>query len=272
MGFEGIIGHEFVGVVIDAPDKHLVGQTVVGEINLSCGNCEFCKEKMRNHCPNRSVLGILGKDGSMAEYLTLPEQNLHVVSKKVSPVKAVFTEPLAAACQIIEQIKITPEQTILVIGDGKLGQLLARVLKLSTDNLIVVGKNHTKLELLKSYDIPTVLLSDFQGKEHSFHLIVEAAGSWDGWNLAQKMVRPGGVIVLKSTYTGQTSFNPASIVINEITVIGSRCGPFKKALSLLETDTVDPSDLITKIYPFEQWRDAFNLASHSSSLKVLIKF
>jgi len=272
MGFTGVLGHEFVGTVVKSTVAGFEGKRVVGEINLACGKCSFCMQGLGRHCPYRKVLGILGKDGVMEEYITLPVNNLHVVPTELTDFKAVFVEPFAAACEILEQLQILPEYEVAVLGDGKLAQLIARVLSLQTDKLLVVGKHPHKLALLKEIGIKTKELKDLSEPEHSFHVVVEATGSWDGWDLAMKMVRPRGYVVLKSTYVGTHSFNPANIVINEINLIGSRCGPFPLALQLLRKGAVDPTDLITEIFSFEQWKEAFLLAGKSESLKVLLKF
>ncbi len=272
MGFTGTIGHEFVGEVTQAPDVNLLGKTVVGEINISCGRCEFCLQGLGRHCPNRTVLGILGKDGAMAEYLTLPLSNVHVVPPGVSELQAVFTEPLAAACEITEQLEILSDYRILVIGDGKLAQLVARVLALRNDRVLVVGKHPSKLDLLKKVGIATLTRSEFGESRQQFDLVVEATGSWDGWAMALQAVKPRGFVVLKSTYVGEQPFNPAPLVINEITMVGSRCGPFTPALHLLRKQAVDPRDLISAVFPLEAWEEAFNRAQEADSLKVLLEF
>ncbi len=272
MGFTGILGHEFVGRVERAANPTLVGKHVVGEINLACGNCDFCRQGLGRHCPNRSVLGILNKDGAMAEYVTLPVQNLHVVPGDVGELSAVFTEPLAAACEIIEQLEILPEYRVLILGDGKLAQLVAQVLSLYTENLLLVGKHPEKLGLLRKSNLQSVLLKDFDSPEQSFHVVVEATGSWAGWELGLKMVRPRGFLVLKSTYAQDHPFNLAPVVINEINVLGSRCGSFSDALHFLRKKAVDTESLISGIFPVAQWEDAFHLAQKPEALKVLLEF
>ena len=272
LNFTGTLGHEFVGIVERTTDPNLMGKLVVGEINLACGSCDFCLQGMGRHCPNRTVLGIMGKDGAMAEYLTLPLSNVHVVPPGVGELQAVFTEPLAAACEITEQLEILSDYRVLVIGDGKLAQLIARVLALYSDRLLVVGKHASKLALLKAQGISVVELKDFGERRQQFDLVVEATGSWDGWEMALTAVKPRGFVVLKSTYVGEKPFNPAPLVINEITVIGSRCGPFSTALHLLRKQVVDPRDLITDVFPLERWQDAFARAKEPESLKVLIEF
>lgn len=272
MKFQGIPGHEFVGKVAESPDLNFMGKQVVGEINLACGKCDFCLQGLGMHCSHRSVLGIKDKDGVFAEYLTLPIQNVHVVPSEIDKLKAVFVEPLAAACEVMEQIHILPDYRVLVIGDGKLAQLIARVLNLYTDNLLIVGKHPQKIELLTQNNIPAVHLNDFRPEKTKYHVVVEATGNWDGWGMAMELVRPRGFVVLKSTYVGAQSFNPAPLVINEVAVIGSRCGPFKKALYHLQKETVDPLDLVTKVLPFSKWQKAFELAKKPDTLKVILEF
>jgi threonine dehydrogenase-like Zn-dependent dehydrogenase len=271
MDFRGIIGHEFVGRVEEAPYPELTGKTVVGEINLACGHCEYCAAGLDRHCPNRTVLGIQGKDGVMADYVTLPVRNLHVIQSKMGFKNAVFTEPLAAACEILEQVDILPEYRILLIGDGKLAQLIARVISLHCDRLQVVGRHSAKLLLLEKLGISTVLQQDFHETDHSYHMVIEATGSWDGWNMAVRYVRPRGFLVLKSTYAGDHSFNPAPLVINEVTLIGSRCGPFREAIYLLKKGLVNPAGLITACLPLSQWKQAFTVARQPDTLKVILE-
>jgi threonine dehydrogenase-like Zn-dependent dehydrogenase len=271
MNFQGIMGHEFVGIVEKSPGSEWIGKTVVGEINLACGDCTYCINGLGNHCLKRTILGIQGKDGAMAEYLTLPLQNIHAVPEEVEWRKAVFTEPLAAACEILEQLEILPQYQILLIGDGKLAQLIARVLKLHTENLTVVGKHPSKIELFNKYDIPAESVDHFNAAPASFQVVIEATGNWEGWGLALDMLMPRGFLILKSTYVGNQNFNPAPLVINEITLIGSRCGPFPKALQLLKEGIVDPLDLITNSFSLNEWEKAFQTAIQADSMKVLLE-
>lgn len=271
MGFSGVLGHEFAGVVEQANDPRWLNKRVVGEINLACGKCSLCRRGMGKHCPNRTVLGISGKDGVFADYLTLPLRNLHVVPQEIPDLQAVFTEPLAAACEITEQLEILPEQSVLVIGDGKLGQLIARVLSIYCENLVVVGKHPDKLQRLQKLGVQTIALKDFSKPEQSFRVVVEATGSWQGWEFALRQVEPTGFLVLKSTYAGEHRFNPAPLVINEINVIGSRCGPFATALKLLMKGVVDPTDLISGVFSLDEWEQAFQLAQKPESLKVVFE-
>ncbi len=272
MGFTGTPGHEFVGTVVNSSTATLIGKRVVGEINLACGECDFCVKGLSRHCVNRRVLGISGKDGALAEYMTLPERNLHAVPEEISDISAVFTEPLAAACEINEQLEILPEYHVLIIGDGKLAQLIARVVSLYTDKLRVVGKHRRKLDLLKRLNIDTVELKDFNDKKLSYHVVIEATGNWQGWELALEMVRPRGFLVLKSTFAEPHSFNTAPLVVNEITVVGSRCGPFSDAIHFLRRGVVEPTDLVSDILPFSQWEKGFKLAQEPESLKVIFEF
>ena len=271
MNFNGIIGHEFVGVVEACPYSDLIGKIVVGEINIACGKCEFCLKGLKNHCPNRKVLGIVNKNGTMAEYVTLPIANLHVLPPKISTLEGVFVEPLAAACEILEQIDIQPEYHVLLIGDGKLAQLIARVVHLNTTNLVVIGKHRNKLKLLDELGIHTVLLDQVNFKHKSFHVVIEATGNPTGLSLALQFIRPRGFLILKSTYYGKHPFNPAQIVIDELNVIGSRCGPFPRAISLLEHREVMVEPLISGIYPLEKWQTAFKKAQSSQSLKIILQ-
>jgi len=271
MDFKGIIGHEFVGIVVQSPQPEWQDKMVVGEINISCGKCEYCSQGLTRHCPDRSVLGIQGKQGVMAEYVTLPLRNLHVIPDAVKPQHALFTEPLAAACEIFEQIQMRSDYRVLLIGEGKLGQLIARVTKLYTSNLVVLGKHRQKLDLLRKLGINTVQSDDFKNGSGNFHVVIEATGSWHGWELALQAVRPRGFIILKSTYAGEHKFNLVPLVIHEITILGSRCGPFPLALQLLAKKKVLVHDLITASLPFSDWDLAFDKASRHDSLKIIMK-
>lgn len=271
MNYQGIIGHEFVGIVERSSKPEWLNKYVVGEINVACGKCDFCHQGLGRHCPNRSVVGIQEKQGVMADYISLPHQNLHLVPSGLNPRAAVFTEPLAAACEIFEQIQLLPEYQVLVIGDGKLAQLIARVVALYTDNLKVLGKHPSKLSLLRKLGIKTVNLNQYQPEQGHYQVVIEATGSWDGWDTAVRVVRPRGFLILKSTYAGNHQFNPAAIVINEINVVGSRCGPFPVALKLLSKGQVNPLDLITETYAFAEWEKAFKKAADRKSLKIILE-
>lgn len=269
MGFQGVPGHEFVGVVEQAENAHLVGKRVVGEINCVCGTCRYCELEMPNHCLNRTVLGIAGRDGAFAEYLVLPEANLHLVPDSVSDDVAVFAEPVAAAFRITEQIRINPEDRVVVLGDGKLGQLIAQVLSLHTYDLVCVGRHDEKLDLLRRRDIATT--TDINSVEAGADLVVEATGSAEGLGQALALVRPEGTVVLKSTIAGETTGNLSLPVINEVRIIGSRCGPFRPALEALALGTVDVRPMISETYSLEDGATALERATAPDVIKVLVR-
>lgn len=274
MGYNGILGHEFVGVVeeVNGADKHLIGKRVVAEISWGCNSpdCEWCAVKNYRHCPNRHTLGIWRKDGCMADYVTIPTNVLFEVPENVSDEQAVFTEPLAAACEITEQLHIEPCQQILVQGDGKLGLITAITLNSQNYDVTLVGKHPEKLALVEGLGIKTILLQELGDKK--FDIVVEATGSVTGFESAMAHTKPRGVLVLKSTVATGKELNLAPIVIDEITVLGSRCGQFKPALRLLEREAVDFTKLITEIYPVEKSLEAFERNKAKDSVKVLIKF
>jgi threonine dehydrogenase-like Zn-dependent dehydrogenase len=266
--YAGIPGHEFVGMVEEGPDA-LRGRRVVGEINAVCGNCEACHNGRPTHCENRNVLGIIGRNGTFAEYLTLPTANLHVVPDDLPTERAVFTEPLAAALEIQEQIEIRARDRVLVIGDGKLGQLVARTLALTGCRLTVTGRHRDKLALLERRGIDT---SDADAiTARSFDITVECSGSPSGFALARTALRPRGTLVMKSTYAGDLTVNASSLVVDEITLVGSRCGPFAPALRLLAEGKIDPTDLIHARYPLREAVAAFEHAQRPGVLKVLVE-
>jgi len=275
MSFRGVLGHEFVGRVEECEDRSWIGKRVVGEINLPCGQCDFCRSGMGNHCPARTVLGISGKDGAFAEYLTLPVKNLHAVPNNVSDLDAVFTEPLAAALEILEQVPIQNFHRCIVLGDGKLGQLIARVLKPHCPDLNVIGKHEHKLDLLRQVGIKTQMMEKVidwvEDLEKLPDLVVEATGSALGLGMALELVRPRGTLVLKSTFHGRTSLDLSPLVVNEITVVGSRCGPFAKALDLLASGQLDLSRLIIGVLPLDQGLEAVEMAQAKGTLKVILK-
>ncbi len=270
MDFRGIPGHEFVGVVEHSPVSELVGSRVVGEINAGCGKCSYCLRGLERHCPERTVLGILNRKGTMAEYLTLPVSNLLRVPDSLPNEKAVFTEPLAAAMEILEQVMIRPADRVLVIGDGKLGLLVSMALRLTGCDLLLTGKHRHKLELFARTGGAVCMLSDLVRSGERFDIVVEASGSPSGWDLAVNSVRPRGAIVLKSTYHGNLDFNPAPLVIDEITVVGSRCGLFGPALRVMDLGLVDPTPLVEATYPLDEAEKAFAKAGERGALKVLL--
>jgi threonine dehydrogenase-like Zn-dependent dehydrogenase len=268
MGFRGVPGHEFVGSVSEGP-RDLLGERVVGEINFGCGRCENCARGLSRHCPNRSVMGILSADGAFAEYVALPAANLHLVSDRVSDEEAVFTEPVAAAFEILEQVQLNLGDQVLVLGDGKLGNLCAQVLKLTGASVTALGKHENKLKLIKRAGVRTILLKDWRPR--LFDVVVDATGSASGLNLALGAVRPRGTLVLKSTIAGNHEASLAPIVINEVTVIGSRCGLFPPALEALEQRNVSVTPLIEKTYPLAAGLDAVVHARAHGCRKILLQ-
>jgi len=268
--YSGIPGHEFVGVVVEAARRSsLVGKRVVGEINIACGQCRECKDGNPHHCQNRSVLGIVNHDGAFAEYLTLPIDNLHFIDDSIADEQAVFVEPLAAALEILEQVMIKPSDRILLIGCGRLGLLVAQVLNLLSSPFIALAKYPHQQNLLSKWHIP-YLTSPDQIEEKSFDLVVEATGSPAGFDLARKAIRPRKTIVLKSTYHGNMEVNMSAVVVDEINLIGSRCGPFPPAIELLRKGRVDVQSMIMGKYPLSDGIAAFHKAAEAGVLKILI--
>jgi threonine dehydrogenase-like Zn-dependent dehydrogenase len=267
--YTGILGHEFVGEVVDAPDASWIGQRVVGDINAVCGKCEACLNGCPTHCENRTVLGIVNRDGVFAEYTSLPLENLHRVPDSVPDEMAVFTEPLAAALEIQQQIQIHPTDRVLLVGAGRLGQLIAQTLALTGCDLRVVARHSYQQEILSARNIGLITEENIQPKK--WDIVIEATGSSDGFNLARRAIRPRGTMVLKSTYKGDMNVNFSSIVVDEINLIGSRCGPFEPALRLLEKREVDPRVLISDQYKLQDALKAFEKAAQPGVLKVLLE-
>ncbi|MBD0361752.1 MAG: alcohol dehydrogenase catalytic domain-containing protein [Coleofasciculus sp. C3-bin4] len=266
--YTGILGHEFVGVVEQGP-KQLVGVRVVGEINAVCGECRFCRSGQPTHCENRTVLGIVNRNGAFAEYLTLPIANLHPVPDNVPTDVATFTEPVAAALEIQQQVPVRPDDRVLVVGDGKLGQLVAQTLALTGCDLLVVGRHRNKLDYLAARGIKTGLADVVT--DRAFDLSVECTGNPEGFAIARRALRPRGTLVLKSTYGGHLTFDASSLVVDEITLIGSRCGPFPQALQVISQEQVDVKYLIQSHYPLEEAIAAFDRAQERGILKVLLE-
>ena len=275
MGYVGVLGHEFVGVVeyVNGEDKSLVGKRVVAEISYGCHkpDCEWCNQGLVRHCPDRHTIGIWRKDGCFAEYITLPTEILFEVPDNVSDEQVVFVEPLAAACEILEQLHIQPVQKVIVQGDGKLGLTTALALNAFNYDVTLVGKHQNKLDIANAQGVKTVLLKDLEVKPE-WDIVVEATGSISGFENAMALTKPRGVLVLKSTVAGSKEINLAPVVINEITVLGSRCGQFKPALRLLENNKIDFKPLISGIYNVNDAIEAFEKNKEKDSLKVLLKF
>jgi threonine dehydrogenase-like Zn-dependent dehydrogenase len=253
--YTGIPGHEFVGVV-ESGAPSLLGRRVVGEINAVCHACEACRHGRSTHCENRNVLGIINRNGAFAEYLTLPVENLHLVPDEMPSEVAVFTEPLAAALEIQEQIDIGAEDRVLIVGAGKLGQLIAATLKMTGCKLTIAGRHR---------GIPSAEVSS-----GAFDIAIECSGSPEGFEVARRSLRPRGTLVMKSTYAGKLEINASSLVVDEITLIGSRCGPFSPALALLASGAVNPRPFIERVFPLRDVLVAFEFAQRPGVLKVLI--
>lgn len=258
--FKGILGHEFVGKVLESDDPSLIGERVVGEINENCGHCIYCKTGRPTHCENRKVVGIFGKDGCFAQYITIKNQLLHIVPKEVTSEVAIFTEPLAAALEILEQVHIKPSTSVGIIGDGRLAYMIAQVVSLTGANLTIIGKHEEKLNLFNSFaKVKTKA-------EESYEIVIDASGSPSGLLTAQNIVRKKGTIVIKTTYAGKIEIDMSDFVVNEITIKGSRCGPFEPALQLLKLGLIEfpPIDL----YELEDYEKAFE----SRGFKVGFRF
>ena len=272
-GFQGTLGHEFVGIVESAPDApHLTGQRVVGEINAGCGHCELCASGDPRHCPARTVLGIVGRDGAHAEFLRLPTVNLLPVPDEVPDERAVFAEPLAAAHGIMERVAVTAGARVAVIGDGKLGLLCAQVLALTGAQVLLIGKHPSKMEIAARRGVETVMVEEVRGlRARSMDVVIEASGASEGFALALGILRPRGVLVLKSTFHGATTWDAARIVVDEITVIGSRCGRFAPALDILKNNEVDVTNLISEEYALADGTRAMERATQKGILKVLLR-
>jgi len=272
-GFKGVLGHEFVGVVekVNGAAQHLVGKRVVGEINCGCGTCDYCRTGLERHCPSRLTLGIRGKDGAFAEYLTLPVNNLFHVPENIRDEEAVFAEPLAAAFEIPDQVHIRPTDKILVMGDGKLGILIALTLALSPAHILIVGKHQEKLKIASSQGVAAAGLTELKVHK-SYDIVVEATGSPDGLTMALQYVKPRGTIVLKSTVAVGAEMNFAPIVIDEVRLVGSRCGPFEPSLRVLSEKLIRVEPLISGIFDFSRAHGAFDMARTKDSLKIILDF
>ena len=270
-GFTGVLGHEFVGIVEHAPDADAgwIGRRVVGEINIGCGSCRFCRDGVKEHCTSRTVVGIRGRDGAFADYVSLPAVNLHAVPDTVADEAAVFVEPLAAACRVLEQLAgPAMSADAAVVGDGRLGLLVAQVLVRAGARVTIFGRHDEKLRLGREWGAETSMTPASNASRGRFDVVVEATGRPAGLDAALSLVRPRGTIVLKSTIHGTAPISTTPIVVDEVTLIGSRCGPFSKALDLLTEGTIDVAPLISARYPLTGWRQAFDAAR--TCLKVLL--
>jgi 2-desacetyl-2-hydroxyethyl bacteriochlorophyllide A dehydrogenase len=268
MGFEGILGHEFVGKIAESSEKDRVGKRVVGEINISCGKCDACEGGDPKHCPARTVLGIQQKDGVFAEYVTLPLENLHIIPSSISDVEAVFVEPLAAAIAIMDHVSPDKNDDVLVLGDGKLGILAAQVLHARSPNIYCVGHHSRKLALLEKKGIPTA--HDARDWDRRFDFVIEATGSPKGIEDALCFVKPKGKIVAKSTFQGPANIDISALVVNEFHLVGSRCGSFVRALEFLKNESLEWDEMVDGDYPLEEAIEAFVRASDPDVIKVLL--
>ena len=270
MKYTGILGHEFVGTVVKSNNSNLIGKRVVGEINAGCTKCDFCVRGMERHCPSRTVLGILKRDGAFAEFLSLPEKNLHVIPDSISDEQAVFVEPLAAAFEINEQISLKPEWNVAVVGDGRLAQLIIQVIKLTCSNITCFGKHQNKLEGLIQSGIK-IKIGIESTDEQLFDLVVEATGSNSGFTDTIKLVKPRGTVVLKSTIITRENLDLTPTIINEITLIGSRCGLFKPAIDALATGIISVNSMIDCTFSLDKFEDAIIHAKKPDTMKVFLK-
>lgn len=266
MGFEGVLGHEFVGIAQSGP---LRGERVVGEINCSCFECDTCRSGLPTHCPNRTVLGILGHDGAFADFISVPQKNLHRVPEALSTDVAVFVEPVAAAYQILRQQLVEKHHRVAVLGDGRLGNLCAQVLADFGCEVLVVGKHENKLQILRDLGIETSLLNEVT-PARKFDVVVDCTGSVSGLPTALQFVKPWGTIILKTTVSGEQTMAFAPIVIDEVRVIGSRCGPFSDAIAGLEAGRVQVEPLISGRFPLDKGVEAIHHTAQNPVLKILI--
>jgi threonine dehydrogenase-like Zn-dependent dehydrogenase len=268
MEFKGVLGHEFVGMVVEGPKKWK-GKRVVADITAPCRHCDMCKSQLPKHCRERKTLGISGMDGAFAEFLKVPVDNLHEIPSGVTEDEAVFAEPLAAALQVAEQAQILPTSRMAVLGDGRLGLLTSMALRQRPAEMLLVGKHQDKLDLAARSGVWCISVGDFKPQK-DFDIVVDTTGDAEGFKLAMAAVRPRGVIVLKSTAQAGGELNLSSLVVDEVTVVGSRCGPLDKALELLASKTLDVASLITSRFPLKDGLKALAAAQETASVKVLI--
>ncbi len=276
MGYKGVLGHEFVGEVVEVgskKDENWLNKRVVGEINCGCNHDEWCYKGLQRHCPNRQTLGIWQKDGCFSEYFTLPVENIFEISNNVSNEEATFVEPIAAAVEITEQLHIKPCDKVALLGDGKLGLCISLVLSALNVDFVHIGKHQNKLDISKNAGAKTKLLSEIDENDRkSFDVVIEATGSTGGFETSLSLTKPRGVLVLKSTIAAKEGLNLAPVVIDEITVLGSRCGQFAPAIRLLEKGKINIKPLISEIYPVDKALEAFEKNKQKDILKVLLKF
>lgn len=267
--FKGILGHEFLGFIEGSDNESLIGKRATAEINIACWKCEFCKRDLQRHCLNRSVLGIINRNGAMAEYVTVPLENIVLIPPSIPDTNAIFIEPLAAAIEILEQINIQKGHRVLLIGDGKLGLLIAKVVYTTGCDLTVVGKHPHKLAILKDIGIRTVLKDSF--KQSLYDIVIEASGNQAAFEFGLSCVKPRGTFILKSTYAQGFTFNPSSIVVNEVTLTGSRCGRFKEAIKFLKKHRLGLEKMISKEFRLTDAIKAFDYSAQPETVKVVLR-
>lgn len=269
-GFRGIPGHEFVGQVVECDHEGWGGRRVVGEINVTCRACDWCRRGMGRHCPHRTVMGIVNRPGAFAEFLALPVSNLHRVPDEVPDRAAVFTEPLAAAAEVLEQVRIAAGTRVAVLGDGRLGLLIVQVVRHAGAEVTLVGRRAEKLELARSWGFTTSQAGKQNLPAKSFPIVVEATGSHQGLEAALRLVEPRGTVVMKSTFHEIAHFDSAKLVVDEVTLLGSRCGNFSTALDLLRAGQVRVEEMVSKVFSLDDGTEAFEYVSHTPCLKVLL--
>ncbi len=269
-GFNGVLGHEFIGTVVESDEPQMMGKRVTAEINCSCGECEFCKKGLSRHCSLRTVIGIINRNGAFAEYIVVPETNIFVIPDQIPDSDAIFIEPLAAALEIIDQVKIPEDAEILILGDGKLGLLISFVMKCSGYSTTMVGKHREKLSFAEKVGVSVIPLEEF--KNGTYDLVIEATGNSDALEMAIENTKPRGIVVLKSTYAGDISFNPSKVVVDEISIVGSRCGRFEAAINFLSNfnNRLPLSQLINQTFSLDQATEAFEYAQNPEILKTII--
>jgi threonine dehydrogenase-like Zn-dependent dehydrogenase len=268
--FRGIPGHEFVGIVEAAPPEaaHWIGKRVVGDINVGCGACEWCRTGVKEHCLARSVVGIRGRDGAFAEFLSLPAANLHAVPPGLDDESAVFVEPVAAACRILEQVELHAGSRVAVLGDGRMGLLVSQTIRTVAPDVTVIGKHDDKLAVARQVGLRTRHADERMPSDTRFDVVVDATGRGSGLERALQLVRPRGIVVLKSTFHGEAAVAPWPIVVNEVTIVGSRCGPFDRAIDLLARGAVAVKPLVSRVAALDEYQSAF--ADARRMLKVLL--
>ena len=276
MGYRGVLGHEFVGVVVklgkNAPSD-LLNKRVVGEINCACNDCSWCHKDLQRHCPNRQTLGIWQKDGCFSEYFTLPYKNVLTLADNIDDITATFTEPLAAAYEIIEQVHIKPTDKVAILGDGKLGLCISLIFNALNIDYTHIGKHLEKLKISSDLGAKTKLLNEInENDKKSYDVVVEATGSVSGFETSAMLTKPRGILVLKSTIAARQGLNLASIVVDEITIVGSRCGQFAPVVRLMEQNKLNVKPLVDSIYDVKDFECAFEKNSQKGTLKVLVKF